>query len=572
MWCINKYIWYIQWQRQNVNWETFSVINFFRISIIIFTCYIAYSCATPSSPTGGPRDQQGPEIVGTEPETGTVNFEGRKIKLHFSEFVKRGSLSDALTIEPDVGLVYELDWGRQSVAIKFDDKLPDLTTLIVTVGTEFSDLNGNKLGNPYKVAVSTGPDIDDGKLTGRVLNARTGMGTEGERILLYRAPVDYALPANYIGETDTSGTVNFSYLSPGDYKAFWVDDRNRNKIWEPERERAQPFNKEMVSLAKAGSDTVGTLYIANSDTSQPELQGLGLFSSKRLRLRFSENITLTDSTRLGITDTTGTPFSGAYPLYILPAEKYVLFAQSEKALNPEQSYQIVARNIADPAGNVQPKSIQTFTGSAQEDTTAQRIIRVSDFDGIYPDEAVEITYAKPIGSAAIRDSIKVVEGNTLRESWKNLQIQQNKLRILPDGSWQKGLDYELRIWNPIINKYRTITPTIWYESDLGSLSIVFADSSSEAASRNTDLILKTNDGKVVADTTFSKQIELSDLAPVDHQLILFQDLNENGKWDAGHVDPYTAPEPYFIRNDIPVQKGFTSDLSVRFENYGASPN
>lgn len=542
------------------------MINFFRISIILVLVTIACSCATPSAPTGGPRDEEGPRIIRTEPETGTVNFEGDEIVLHFSEFVERSSLAEALTIEPDVGLVYGLDWGRKSVAIEFDNELPELTTLIITVGTDFSDLNNNSMATPYKVAVSTGPDIDEGQLTGQILDARTGEGAEGQRILLYRTPVDLTQPANYIGETDTSGTVNFSYLRQGEYKAFWVDDRNRNKVWEPERERAQPFAQETVTLAKAGSDTLGTLFIADSDTSLPELQGLGLFSSRRLRLRFSENVVLNDSTRIGIQDTLGNAYSGAFPLYIEPSEEYVVFAQSEKELAPEQSYRLVVRNIEDAAGNIQPKTTQIFTGSAQEDTTAQRIVGTSPYTGIFPEEPITVTYAKPITNAAVRDSIRVVQGDTLIEAWPNLQIEQNKVRLLPGGRWESGVDYELRVWNPVSESYRNINPTFLYEPDFGALYVSFADTESVAAARETHLVLNNDEGKTVADTTFSEEVEIVGLAPAPHQLILYQDLNGNGSWDAGQVIPYTAPEPYLIRNNIPVQRGFTSDLTVQFEN------
>lgn len=538
------------------------MINFFRISIILATVAIACSCATPSAPTGGPRDEEGPEIIQTEPETGTVNFDGDKIVLHFSEFVERSSLSEALTIEPDAGLVYDIDWGRKSVAIEFDKALPDLTTLIVTIGTDFSDLNGNNLASPYKVAVSTGPDIDEGKLTGRILDAQTGEGAEGQRVLLYRTPADFAVPANYIGETDTSGTVNFSYLRQGEYKAFWVDDRNRNKIWEPERERAQPFSKEMVTLAKAGSDTLGTLFIADSDTSLPELQGLGLFSNRRLRLRFSENVVLNDSTRLSIRDTLGNAYAGAYPLYVEPSEEYVLFAQSEKDLAPEQSYRLVVHNIGDVADNNQPETSQTFTGSGQQDTTAQRIVGTPGINDIFPHDPVEVTYAAPITKAAVRDSIKVVQGDTLIQPWPHLEVERNKVRIFPEGRWNQGTNYEIRLWNPISESHRSITPSVLYDSDLGALNVKHADT----AARPTHLLLKNDEGELVADTVFTGEIEIKDLAPVAHQLILFQDLDGNGEWSAGTVAPYKKPEPYYIRNGVPVQRGLTSDLTVEFEN------
>ena len=97
------------------------MIKLLRISVIIGFCTIAYSCATPSSPTGGPPDEEPPEILRTEPETGTVNFDDKEIIFHFSEFVDRGSLTKALVIEPQLGLVYDVDWGRKSVAIEFEN-------------------------------------------------------------------------------------------------------------------------------------------------------------------------------------------------------------------------------------------------------------------------------------------------------------------------------------------------------------------------------------------------------------------------------------------------------------------
>lgn len=542
------------------------MIYFSRISIILAVAAIACSCATPSAPTGGPRDEQGPQIIKTEPETGTVNFSADEIVLHFSEFVERSSFTEALTIEPDVGIEYGLDWGRKSVAVEFDKAIPELTTLIISVGTDFADLNGNTMGSPYKVAVSTGPEIDQGKITGRILDAQTGDGVEGQRVLLYRTPADLSKPANYIGETDTSGTVNFAYLRQGEYKAFWVDDRNRNKLWDQQQERAQPFAQEMVTLDKAGSDTLGTLYVADSDTSLPELLGLGLFSSQRMRLRFSENIALNDSTSVNITDTLGNTFSDAFPLYVLPSEPYVLFARSEKKLSPNQTYRVSVHNIEDMAGNVQPATSFTFTGSAQEDTTAQRIVKLSPYTGIFPQQPITATYANPIKNAAVRDSFKVVRGDTVLKTWPGLQIEQNKVRVLPDGRWQSGVGYELRFWNPVTEGYQRVNPTFLYGTDVGALAIGFADSTTAAASRPTQLILKNGEGVIVADTTFSGEVEIEGLAPEPHQLILYQDLNENGEWDSGQVSPFKKPEPYLIRNNVPLQRGFTADLKVKFEN------
>ncbi|MGK7371208.1 MAG: Ig-like domain-containing protein [Candidatus Halalkalibacterium sp. M3_1C_030] len=542
--------------------------NLFRISILFCIVAIAYSCATPTSPTGGPQDKEGPNVVATEPETGTTNFNERKITFHFSEFVNRSSISGEITVEPDIGIPYDIDWGRKSVSIVFESSLPDLTTLIVTIGTGLSDTNGNKLASPQKVAVSTGPEIDQGELMGKVLDAQTGKGNEGNKILLYRTPVNLDQKANYIAETDTGGVFQFSYLRQGTYKAFWVNDRNRNKIWDPERERAQPFSREFIELQKAGTDTLNTLFIADSDTSNAILQGVGLFSNRRLRMRFSENVEITDSSRISISDTLGNAFTEAYPLYILPDEPYVLFAHAGEPLQEEASYQVLVENISDAAGNINDSTSFGFTGTAQSDTTAQRIIRRKRTSGIYPAESLEIIYAKPITEQAIRDSLKVVEGNELVEDWPQTRIERNSFFIEPEKAWKEGLDYEFRIWDPISNDHISLSPEIWHSGQLGQLDIQLSDTT---RSNRYNLLMKSEERGLIADTTFTKQITIRELPPLTYRVILFEDLNDNGSWDHGRVQPYRAPEPYFIRNNIPVKEGFTSDLKVNPAIYPANP-
>lgn len=541
---------------------------FIRISILFCIVAIAYSCATPTSPTGGPPDEQGPTVVATEPETGTTNFTKRKVTFHFSEFVNRSSITGEITVEPDIGIPYSIDWGRKSVSIAFESTLPDLTTLIVTIGTGLTDTNGNKLSAPQKLAFSTGPEIDEGKLHGKILDAQTGEGNEGNRILLYRTPVDLEQKANYIAETDTGGVFNFSYLRQGTYKAFWVDDRNRNKIWEPERERAQPFSREFIELPKAGSDTLSTLYIADSDTTEAVLQGIGLFSSRRLRMRFSENVEIVDSTRITIADSLGNAFTNAYPLYRLPDEPYVLFAHAEEPLLEQESYKVEVNDISDAAGNITDSTAFDITGSAQEDTTAQRIIRRKRTSGIYPSESIEVIYAKPISDNILQDSLKVVEGNQLIENWSRTRSVRNSLFIDPEENWKDGMDYEFRIWDPMMNDHISLSPTIWHTSHLGQLDIQLEDTT---RSNTYNLLIRSEERGLITDTTFSKQITIGGLPPLQYQLILFEDLNGNERWDHGSVQPYRAPEPYFIRNNIPVREGFTSDLSVSPDVYPTRP-
>lgn len=519
-------------------------------------------CATPSSPTGGPPDKEGPEIIYTEPETGTINFTGQSITLHFSEFVERSSLRKAIVIEPDIGVSYNLDWGRKSAEIEFDSAIPDSTTLIVTVGTELSDTKNNGMASPRKVAVSTGSEIDEGKISGAVINAENGKGSEGNRILLYREPYELSDKADYVSSTDTSGKFEFSYLPEGKFKLFWVDDRNRNKIWDREQERAQPFSKEFIALNKSEEQNIGTIYYTATDTTKPVLQGVGLFSDRRMRMRFSENIQLTDSTRITVTDTLGNDYSTAVPLYIQPEEPYIIFVHSEEALLPESSYSLNMFGITDESVNSVKKYQGSFTGSSQKDTTRQRVIKRNRTTGYYPAEAFEITYAKPIDESAIVDSLKIIEGDTLIENWSNVETKDNLLRILPDPQWEDGIGYEVRIWDPIIEDYQKFSPDIWHQSQMGGLNIVMEDSTA----KNIHLTIENKESGFARDTVFNRKVEIDNLPPLNYKLMLYQDQNANGQWDFGRVDSFVKPEPYFIQTRVPVEKDLVGNLTVEFPN------
>ncbi|WP_440999009.1 Ig-like domain-containing protein [Fodinibius sp. SL11] len=536
--------------------------NAWIIIILVLAGAVLGSCATPTSPTGGPPDEKGPEIIRTEPETGTTNFSSQRITLYFSEFVERSSLNQAIVIEPDIGISYSIDWGRKSAAIEFDRQIPDSTTLIVTIGTDLTDTNNNGMSSPQKVAVSTGAEIDKGEIRGKILDAATGEGAEGSRILLYREPYDLTQKADYIASTDTAGRFQFSYLPQGKFKLFWADDRNRNKIWEPQQERAQPFKREFVTLQKEEKDTLGTLFFTSVDTIKPTLQGVGLFSSNRMRMRFSEDIMLTDSANIVVTDTLGNEYSQAWPLYIQPGELYILFAHSIDSLASESSYSLTTTGIFDGAENPVDDYTNSFTGSAQTDTTQQRIIKRNTTSGYYPSQPFEITYAKPIDEPAITDSLKIVEGDTLLDTWPNIEIKQNVLRINPTEQWKDGVEYEVRIWDPLTEDYRKFNPQIWHSSQMGALNVMMEDSTL----KDVRLRLVNNESGLKRDTLFTGQVEINNLPPLNYKLTVYHDSNSNGRWDYGQIDPYVKPESYYIRKQVPVEEGLTGDLTIVFPN------
>jgi hypothetical protein len=513
------------------------------------------------APSGGEPDRTGPKVVSTQPESGTVNFDANEVEFTFDQFIDRNSFRQNVSIEPDLGIEYEIDFGRKKATVSFNSPLPENTTVAVRVGSDVTDTNRNKMGVPVDLALSTGPVLDNAKVVAKVVDAETGETDSGSRVLLYRENADIAERAIYMAESDTSGTIEFSYISEGTYRAFWLRDQNRNRIWEREREQAQPFYVNTFEVAQDDSVYIGELYVSSPDTTSPKIEGVGLFSERRLRLRSSEPLIWEDGAVITVQDTLGNSITTGYPLYELADDPNVLFAQTVDALEENNFYTLSFTNIFDSAGNAAEVRFDPFAGSAQEDTTRLKTVSHNTGSGIFPNEAVEITYTKFIDDETVLDSLRIIEGDQVIDNWPRAEIERNILRIKPDTLWQSGLQYQFRVWNPWELERELIEPDIWQRNELGSIEILTenADSSS-----TTHVKLRSDDLSVEVDTTFTGSIEIDNLPPLTYFGALFVDENGDGKWNMGSVDPYSKPEPYFIRRNIPVREGFTSELRVEF--------
>ncbi|MCH2449457.1 MAG: Ig-like domain-containing protein [Gracilimonas sp.] len=533
----------------------------YRILVLAIFGFMV-SCATPIAPTGGPSDNKGPVLEFTDPETGTTNFEGRIFEFQFDEYINRSTVRGAITVEPDLGIEYDLSWKRKKMFIEFAESFPDSTTIIIKLGTEITDTRSNKIPSPITLAISTGDEIDSGEISGKVLLAENGRAADEQRILLYRQPVDLTKRANYQAQTDTSGSFNFSYLAEGRYKALLVDDRNRNKIWDQEIETAYPFYEEFINLEKEGSDTLDVIYTVREDTTKPVLQGVGLFSQNRMRFRFSESIQLTDSTSIQVFDSLGNTYSSAFPLYVSPREQFVLFAQNSEPLLEEVAYSTKVKDITDLGGSEPDSAMFSFTGTSQEDTTLQRIISANGQNGLSQTDEFVVTYAAPISESEIMDSVIVIEGDVDFDDWPEISIVQNKLKISPQQEWIEGVNYQFLVWNPVTQRRSMYEPEVWDSTEYGEIEINIknADSSDTYYARVID-----PNGKEVEFTGFSTATIIPELPPVSYTLILFRDENDNQRWDTGSVSPYQSPEKYYVQRNINVQEGFISEVNVTFE-------
>jgi hypothetical protein len=145
----------------------------------------------------------------------------------------RREVERALDIFPAPPAPPNLAWRGRALSIEPDTAWAANQTYIVTLQVEARDLRGNRLARSRQVAFSTGEKIDSGRVSGTIL--RSLRSQAGALALCYRVDGTPLNPetdtADYVVVSDAEGRFEFEFLSPGSYRVFGLEDRDRDWLW-----------------------------------------------------------------------------------------------------------------------------------------------------------------------------------------------------------------------------------------------------------------------------------------------------------------------------------------------------
>lgn len=534
-----------------------------RFSGIIFWAYcitlLIQGCATPVAPTGGELPRTGPVIVQTNPISGTTNFDGNELIIEFQDWVDRASFSRAFGVEPGLNVSYNIRWRRKTAIIRLNDTLPDSTTVIFTLSTELRDTRSNRISSPIRIAVSTGDQIDNEKVTFRISPTAAGQNITEPVILLYREPIDLETAALYTSSADTSGIVRFEYLAKGEYKAILVHDINRNRTWDRTREFAQPYTESIFNISEIDTSTHLPFYYARRDTSRPVIQGIGLLTQNRLRVRFNKDIPHAADNMLVLADTLNNEIN-AFHVHNDTRESTVSYFQTESSLNENMIYTISRQIISDRAGNRLFADDISIEGSSEPDTVRLRYVSVPGEQNLTGTMSLSIRYNKFIDDPSVVDSLKIFMNRGLANDQFDIETQLNRLLIRPQNGWNPANTYEIKAWDPPFAEYRDIRPKVIGESDLGGIQVQIKDST--LTDRPIRIQIIDTRGNLVLNTTFQNQYQNENLLIGTYHVILFEDRNMNGIWDFGSIEPFRSPAWIYVDRRFPVRTRMTSELNL----------
>lgn len=196
------------------------------------------SCAKQSSPSGGPRDEDPPKVLGAHPGNETTHFDQPEVKILFDEFIQLNKPQQNIIISPPLEDV-EYQARRKELTISIPDSLQDNTTYKINFGEAIQDLNeGNPLKN-FAFVFATGPVLDSLKFSGEVADAFTGKPKENVKVNLYSSLEDstiYRQNPNYFATTNESGSFEITNIREDTFFVVAYDDANNNFRYDPDFE------------------------------------------------------------------------------------------------------------------------------------------------------------------------------------------------------------------------------------------------------------------------------------------------------------------------------------------------
>lgn len=193
------------------------------LGLAFFEIFIS-SCASKSSPGGGPKDTLAPQLDTAFPPNQTILFKAQEIELRFEEYVDLKNPFNQVNISPLLNEDLEVRGKGKKVFIKLTDSLKPNTTYIISFGSSLADLTEGNVNKDFKYVFSTGTYIDSLEIGGVLRDAYSGEAQAEFLVALYSADRASARDSflqverpDYYAFSDKEGRFKMTNIKGGRY-------------------------------------------------------------------------------------------------------------------------------------------------------------------------------------------------------------------------------------------------------------------------------------------------------------------------------------------------------------------
>ena len=582
---------------------------------------LAWSCAQQGSPSGGPRDEDPPVVVESEPPNYSTRFEAKKIQVTFDEYIVLDNVNQQLIVSPPMEEQPEVKLKKKTLIIEFEEELKPNTTYTFNFGDAITDLHeGNMLQN-FEYVFSTGDVLDSMSVRGTLKYAENLEAPEDPiSIMLYtdlRDSVPLLDIPLYVGRSNDSGVFSVNNLRPDEYKVFALKDGNNNLLFDlPSEEIAfldttlivnaefvrQLLGDTLVSVAPPDTLSTDSSALA-SDTiteSQPDYTALYvdlmLFQEaseiqymsdnarddrRKLELIFALPLTDTFSYRTLQAEGESTPrlldhYSkkrDSLTLWIMDSLHYKLdtiqMAVDYTVKDTAEQYVTRSDTLMFTYREKESKSRRGEEKQKEEEKLNIQTIRNNGNLDLKQDISFLLDF--PLGSLEdslfslfhIPDSVEIPFPRVVKAD------KQNPYRATLSASWESESKYRLLVLPGAINSI--------YPIPHDTLNLSFTSRDLEYYGQilltlenvNNRVLVQLFSGKILVEERIVEtdgQYTFPFLSPKEYQFKFIHDLNENGEWDTGDYLMKLQPEPVeLLPTSIEVRSNWDHDVTVRLE-------
>ncbi|HEX7342865.1 MAG TPA: Ig-like domain-containing protein, partial [bacterium] len=521
----------------------------------LLTLLLLGGCAKQGYPPGGPEDRLGPIVVSSAPAAQAIAVSTDvRPWIRLSEYPQVASVESAIFISPEPEGGYAVKIRGKRIEIRFKQTLPDNRTVVVTFGSGIKDLRGNQMEESFILAFSTGDSLDQGIISGKLENMENSAAAWIWAYPLSDTPDPDPRQdkAPFAVQPQTDGRFTLSHLPQGLYRIFGAVDSRRDRFWQPETEAFAFAPRDITAVTESPGSL--NLKLDLCDLEAPRLMGAQSIHRQGLRLSFNEPVLIgaarvTASTRTEIRDLELPIIS----VYQNPADSAAVLLTT--AIQREgDTYNIRLIGISDRSGNRADSLTAEILATTQPDTLGPRLTwsqpaDVSRFVDLNTDILIGFTEAitltdLPRAIHLLDTSGIAVEG---RWSYPGPALASFKLAsplvggiayaLICSGDSLRDIFSNSSLDSLVTIRFQTLDP-----QETGSLSGTVSQ-----APADLKLVIES-----MGREPFSSQTSIQkdgsfifDNVPAgDFRIWLYQDLNANGRPDAGRLEPFTFAEPF----------------------------
>lgn len=528
------------------------------LAVTALLALLASGCATPIPPSGGPQDTTPPRLESAEPAAGAVNVRADRLVLTFSENIDEASATRAFGIVPGWETTPEVRVRGRRVEVEFPDALRETTTYVVTFDTNLRDLHSVELRQPITLAFATGPELDRGRIEGRVLGPRAGAPVSGIDVFAYALPDSVvadstatdpaALPdprtdaPDYRTQSGEGGTFALDYLRTAPFFVVAVADADRNRRADPGEAFAVPYDpiaRAVVPDSAGVSAPSLRLFRTRLDTIPPLPLRVRTRSDARFAVRFDEPVVLRDRTpdAWALVDSSSGRAATIREVYADDDPQQVVLRTEPLAPVPHRLWLTQPTAIADSSGNPARPDTLVFTPPEDADTLGVRFL------GFLPSPSDDRTTLSPLDTAAVRfnappDSAalaRIAVADTLGAPLPISFTTRDgvRYRVVPDAT----VPFRVEVPRPDSTYARLFVPAS--PDELGDLlGVIVSPDSGQVV-----VEAVAGPARYVAQADATGAFTLTGLPEAEYHIRVFVDRDGDGRWDGGRLAPYRPPEP-----------------------------